>query len=122
MKSTFLSSFTPSLMTPKTLEAIFVQRHQLAFDGLGDIGQKQLRAYLQNYSFCTILATAQSLFDGVRLQDYPFYGFFCPHYLDAISNQYLWVEVSHQSLSRKITTVASISLRLYLLEHEHSRL
>jgi len=54
------------------------------FDGLGDIGQKQLRAYIQNYSFLTILATAQSLFDGVRLKDYPFYGFFYPYYLEEL--------------------------------------
>lgn len=54
------------------------------FDGLGDIGQKQLRAYIQNYSFLTILATAQSLFDRVKLYDYPFYGFFYPHYLEEL--------------------------------------
>jgi DNA-binding transcriptional ArsR family regulator len=46
------------------------------FDGLGDIGQKRLRAYLQEHPSCTILATAQSLFNGVSLQDSPFYGFF----------------------------------------------
>ncbi|MCL1469139.1 tetratricopeptide repeat protein [Argonema antarcticum] len=54
------------------------------FDGLGDIGQKQLRAYIHNYSFLTILATAQSLFDGVRLQDYPFYGTFNSHNLEKL--------------------------------------
>lgn len=54
------------------------------FDALGDIGQKQLRAYIQNYSFLTILATAQSLFDGVRLQDYPFYGYFYSHNLEKL--------------------------------------
>ena len=49
------------------------------FNGLGDIGQKQLRGYINNYSFLTILATAQSLFNAVKLKDNPFYGFFCPH-------------------------------------------
>ena len=29
MNSNFLSSFTPSMMSPETLEAIFVQRHKL---------------------------------------------------------------------------------------------
>lgn len=52
------------------------------FDGLGDIGQKQLRAYIQNYSFITILATAQSLFDGVSRYEDPFYGFFYPYFLE----------------------------------------
>ena len=55
------------------------------FDGLGDIGQKQLRAYIQNYSFLTILATAQSLFKAVRLQDYPFYGFFYSDELEKLN-------------------------------------
>ena len=32
MKNDFLSSFTPSLMSPATLEAIFVQRHKLVAD------------------------------------------------------------------------------------------
>jgi DNA-binding transcriptional ArsR family regulator len=52
------------------------------FSGLGDFGQKQLRAYLQNYSFLTILATSKSLFDGVKLYNNPFYGFFDLHELD----------------------------------------
>ncbi len=46
------------------------------FQGLGDGGQKRLRAYLQDHPFCTILATSQSLFNGVSLQTSPFYGFF----------------------------------------------
>ena len=54
------------------------------FDGLGDEGQKQLRAYLQENPFCTILATAQSLFNGVSLQTSPFYGFFRIHHLEEL--------------------------------------
>ncbi|HAX79873.1 MAG TPA: hypothetical protein DCY88_29570 [Cyanobacteria bacterium UBA11372] len=54
------------------------------FDGLGDIGQKQFRAYIQNYSFLTIVATAQSLFNAVRLQTYPFYGFFYTEELEEL--------------------------------------
>jgi len=46
------------------------------FAGLGDKGQKQLRAFLQENSCCTILATSQSLFNSVKLQTSPFYGFF----------------------------------------------
>ncbi|MCH8294524.1 MarR family transcriptional regulator, partial [Candidatus Poribacteria bacterium] len=54
------------------------------FNGLGDIGQKQLRAYLQENSFCTILATSQSLFNGVSLQTSPFYGFFRIRHLEEL--------------------------------------
>lgn len=51
------------------------------FDGLGEMGQKRLRAYLQENPFCTILATSPSLFNGVSLQTSPFYGFFTTHHL-----------------------------------------
>lgn len=51
------------------------------FEGLGDMGQKRLRAYLQENPFCTILATSPSLFNGISLQTSPFYGFFSPHHL-----------------------------------------
>jgi len=55
------------------------------FEGLGDIGQKQLRAYLQNYPFFAILATAQNLFNGVKRKTSPFYGFFCQHDLEKLT-------------------------------------
>ncbi|NER39731.1 MAG: tetratricopeptide repeat protein [Oscillatoria sp. SIO1A7] len=54
------------------------------FEGLGDIGQKQLRGYINNYSFLTIVATAQSLFNAVKLKDSPFYGFFRQHDLEEL--------------------------------------
>ncbi len=57
------------------------------FKGLGDIGQKQFRAYIQNNNFITILATSQSLFDGVKSREYPFYGFFNPHYLEKLTKE-----------------------------------
>lgn len=51
------------------------------FEGLGDMGQKRLRAYLQENPFCTILATSPSLFNGISQQTSPFYGFFSMHHL-----------------------------------------
>ena len=55
------------------------------FKGLGDIGQKQFRAYLQNNNLITIIATSQSLFSGVIQKESPFYGFFAPIYLDKLT-------------------------------------
>ncbi len=55
------------------------------FNGLGDIGQKKFRAYLQNNNLITIIATSQSLFAGVSNKDSPFYGFFAPKYLDKLT-------------------------------------
>ncbi|MEG5058491.1 tetratricopeptide repeat protein [Microcoleus sp. A2-C5] len=60
---------------------LIVENLDDVFGGLGDIGQKQFRAYLQTYGFLTILATSQSLFDGIESRDQPFYGFFYTHTL-----------------------------------------
>jgi len=54
------------------------------FSGLGDEGQKRLRSYLQGNPFSTILATAQSLFNGISLQTSPFYGFFNINHLEEL--------------------------------------
>lgn len=65
------------------------------FQGLGDEGQKRLRAYIQENPFFTIVATAQSLFNGVSLQTSPFYGFFHIQHLEGLS-----FEESTQLLAR----------------------
>ena len=63
---------------------ILMENLEDVFGGLGDEGQKRLRSYLQENPFCTILATAQSLFNGVSLQTSPFYSFFCVHHLEGL--------------------------------------
>ena len=55
---------------------LFVENLDEVFAGLGDIGQKQLRSFLQEQGCCTMVATSPSLFNGVKLQTSPFYGFF----------------------------------------------
>ena len=66
----------------KRVLLLIVENLEDVFSGLGDFGQKQLRAYIQNYSFLTILATSQSLFDGVKHSKNPFYDFFDLHELN----------------------------------------
>lgn len=63
---------------------VLVENLDDLFEGLGDEGQKRLRAYLQDNPFCTLLATAQSLFNGIGLQTSPFYGFFRIHHLEEL--------------------------------------
>lgn len=46
------------------------------FAGMKDKGQRQLRAWLQEGGFSTLLATSQSLFADVSQQRAPFFGFF----------------------------------------------
>jgi tetratricopeptide (TPR) repeat protein len=55
------------------------------FSGLGESGQQHLRAFLQTYTNCTILATSPRLFSGVQLRSAPFYGFFRPVHLNELS-------------------------------------
>ncbi len=63
---------------------VLVENLDDLFEGLGDEGQKRLRAYLQENPLCTLLATAQSLFNGIARQTSPFYGFFRIHHLEEL--------------------------------------
>lgn len=55
------------------------------FEGLGRDGQHQLRAFLQNSSACTMLATVPALFSAISLRTSPFYGFFRLYHLEALT-------------------------------------
>jgi tetratricopeptide (TPR) repeat protein len=55
------------------------------FSGLGEQGQQHLRAFLQTYTNCTILATSSRLFNGVQRRTAPFYGFFRPVHLSELT-------------------------------------
>ena len=54
------------------------------FSGLGSEGQQRLRAYIQENPFWSICATSQSLFNGVKQQTSPFYGFFRVEHLETL--------------------------------------
>ena len=53
--------------------------------GLGDKGQKEFKAYLQNNSFITMVATAQNLSNDLKSKKRAFYGFFEIDNLDKLS-------------------------------------
>jgi tetratricopeptide (TPR) repeat protein len=55
---------------------VVVENLDGVFGGLGDEGQKRFRALLQQHPCFTILATSQSLFNGVSSRSSPFFGFF----------------------------------------------
>lgn len=78
---------------------ILVENLDNLFNGLGDEGQKRLRAYLQKHQFCTLLATAQGLFNGVALQTSPFYGFFRINHLE---------ELTLDEATRLLTKIANL--------------
>lgn len=55
------------------------------FEGMGEVGQKRLRSFIQENPFWIIVATAQSLFKDVSRRTSPFYGFFTIHLLENLS-------------------------------------
>lgn len=63
---------------------ILVENLDEIFKRLGTKEQQKLRTYIQNKPCCTILATAQSVFDGVSLKTSPFYDFFHLTYLEPL--------------------------------------
>ncbi len=64
---------------------VAVENLDLLFAGLGDGGQKQWRAFIQENPVFTTLATSQQLFDGVSSRSNAFYGFFQIDYLKPLS-------------------------------------
>lgn len=65
------------------------------FAGLKDLGQKRLRAYLQENNHICLLGSSQQLFTGVSSRDAAFWGFFDIYHLEALS-----VDEATQLLSR----------------------
>ncbi len=55
------------------------------FQGLGESGQKKLRAFLQETRRIATLATTQQLFAGVSSRDEAFFGFFDTFHLEPLS-------------------------------------
>ncbi|MEX0819261.1 MAG: tetratricopeptide repeat protein [Pirellulaceae bacterium] len=60
---------------------LFIENMDYVFDGLGDRGQRQWRAFLQEHPFTSLVATSQRLFQGVQDRNLPFFGFFAPIHL-----------------------------------------
>ncbi|SFO63633.1 hypothetical protein SAMN05443579_104362 [Variovorax sp. PDC80] len=69
------SSLLLDVLGDKTLIVLLENLDDL-FDQLGDAGQRQFRAFIQNHPQLVLVTTTPSLFAGVSLQKSPFYGFF----------------------------------------------
>ncbi|GAA4468604.1 AAA family ATPase [Novipirellula rosea] len=68
------------------------------FAGLGDLGQKRWRAFLQETTRIATLATSQQVFEGVSSRNEAFFGFFDLHHLTPLSVE------DARALIRKIAT------------------
>jgi tetratricopeptide (TPR) repeat protein len=79
-------SLLAELVGKKTLFLI-IENLDDVFDGLGTNGQQRLRAFLQEYKCCTILATTPVLFNGITNGDQAFYGWFTPFHLQPFTHE-----------------------------------
>jgi tetratricopeptide (TPR) repeat protein len=79
-------SLLAELVGKKTLFLI-IENLDDVFDGLGTNGQQRLRAFLQEHSCCTILATTPVLFNGITKRDEAFYGWFTPFHLQPFTHE-----------------------------------
>jgi tetratricopeptide (TPR) repeat protein len=73
-----------SFLGDKTL-LLIAENLDGVFEGLKKKGQQRLRAYLQEESSWTILASSQALFGGITLFESPFFGFFDIHHLQELT-------------------------------------
>jgi tetratricopeptide (TPR) repeat protein len=79
-------SLLAELVSNKTLFLIIENLDEI-FDGFGADGQQRLRAFLQEYKCCTILATTPVLFNGITSRDKAFYGWFTAFHLQPFSHE-----------------------------------
>lgn len=64
---------------------LLAENMDMIFEDIKLEGQRKLRAFLQETSSISIIATSQSLFDGVSRQTSPFYGSFHIHHLESLT-------------------------------------
>ena len=78
-------SFLREIVAERTL-LLMAENLDDLFTGLGDMGQKKLRSFLQETRIVTTVVTAQSLFGGISRHASPFYGFFQVEHLTELTS------------------------------------
>jgi DNA-binding transcriptional ArsR family regulator len=82
----FMSKHLLSVLGSRTL-LVAVENLDAIFDGLGEVGQKQLRALIQENPKFSIVATAQRLVEDLSNRTSPFFGFFQTEHLKPVNVQ-----------------------------------
>jgi len=80
----FVSKHLLSALGSRTL-LVVAENLDAIFDGLGDTGQKQLRAFIQENPKLSIVATAQRLVEDLSNRASPFFGFFQTEHLKPLN-------------------------------------
>ena len=80
----FVSSQLLANLGSRTL-LVVTENLDALFDGMGDLGQKQLRAFIQENPKLCIVATAQRLVENLTDRASPFFGFFQTEHLKPLN-------------------------------------
>jgi len=80
----FISRHLLTTLSSRTL-LVVVENLDAIFAGLGDAGQKNLRAFIQEHPQFTIVATAQQLVEDLSSRTSPFFGFFQTEHLKSLN-------------------------------------
>ncbi len=80
----FVSRHLLSSLGSRTL-LVVTENLDAIFEGLGDAGQKQLRAFIQENPRLSIVATAQRLVEDLSNRTSPFFGFFQTEHLKPLN-------------------------------------
>ena len=80
----FVSRHLLATLGSRTL-LVVVENLDAIFEGLGDAGQKKLRAFIQEHPKFAIVATAQRLVEDLSSRTSPFFGFFQTEHLKPLN-------------------------------------
>lgn len=88
---------------------VVVENLDLLFESMGDKGQKELRALLQNRPVWSIVATTQGLRKSITSRSAPFFGFFQIEHMHALS-----VDEAAELLANIANLQGDVELRAFL--------
>jgi len=75
------------LKKPKKTCLVIIENLDALFESIGSIGQKQLRAYLQENPLFSLFTTAQKLTGNLKNRSDPFFGFFQTEHLKPLTEE-----------------------------------
>jgi len=108
----FVAGQLLSTLGPRTL-LVVAENLDTLFEGLGQAGQKNLRAFIQEHPKLSIVATAQRLVQDLSSRNSPFFGFFQTEHLKTLN-----VDEANQLLQKIAQLQGKTSLVAFLATNQ----
>ncbi len=108
----FVAGQLLSTLGPRTL-LVIAENLDALFEGLGEAGQKNLRAFIQEHPKLSIVATAQRLVQDLSSRTSPFFGFFQTEHLKTLN-----VDEANQLLQKIAQLQGKASLVAFLATNQ----